>query len=111
MAYHYGPRVVREGLVMYIDPADKNSYTGSGINVNDLSGSGNDATLVGNVSFSEEGKGSLVFDGSGTRGVFDLPITPSNPYSVIQWIKPNVELPNVVSSGSRKTPLVGDGPI
>ena len=38
MAYKTGPRIVTEGLVFCLDISDKNSYAGSGTQVNDLAG-------------------------------------------------------------------------
>ena len=60
MAFHYGGRIVRDGLVLHINPADKNSYIGSGTTIKDLSGNSNDATLLNGVGYSN---GTFVFDG------------------------------------------------
>jgi hypothetical protein len=63
MGIVYSPRVVRDGLVLYLDAANVKSYSGSGTAWNDLSGQGNNGTLVNGVSYSTDNKGAMVFDG------------------------------------------------
>ena len=65
MGLQHSPRIVTDGLVLCLDAADKNSYTGSGTTWTDLSGQGNNGTLT-NMSatpFDSGNGGSLVFDG------------------------------------------------
>ena len=45
MAIFRGPNIVRNGLVLAVDAADKNSYSGAGTSWKDLSGNGADFTL------------------------------------------------------------------
>lgn len=52
------------GLVLYLDAGRSDSYPGSGTAWTDLSGSGNDATLVGLPTFDSANRGSLYFDGN-----------------------------------------------
>jgi hypothetical protein len=47
MGFHRGPQIVRNGLVLYLDAANKKSYPGAGSVWKDLSGLGNDATIYG----------------------------------------------------------------
>ena len=63
MTIGYGPRVVTDGLVLALDAADRNSYPGSGSTWTDLSGNGNNGTLVNGVGYNSGNGGSLVFDG------------------------------------------------
>jgi hypothetical protein len=42
----YGPSIVRNGLVLCLDAADRSSYSGSGTRWTDLSGNNNHATLT-----------------------------------------------------------------
>jgi hypothetical protein len=60
MTIGYGPRVVTDGLVLALDAADRNSYTGSGTTWNDLTGRGNTGTLTNAVGYNVD---SLSFDG------------------------------------------------
>lgn len=58
-----GPRIVQNGLVLSLDAADRNCYSGSGTVARDLSGSGNDGTLVNGVGYNIAKGGSLDFSG------------------------------------------------
>ena len=58
-----GPDIVDTGLVLALDAADRNSYPGSGTTWTDLSGNGNNGTLVNGPTFNSANGGSLSFDG------------------------------------------------
>lgn len=60
MGIAYNTSIVRDGLVLHLDAANPKSYTGSGTVWKDLSGLGNNGTLVNNASLSD---GNLVLDG------------------------------------------------
>ena len=67
MTNSYGPSIVRDGLVLYLDAGDRNSYPGTGNTWYDLSGNGNNGAFGASTaapSFSSNNKGSIVFDGS-----------------------------------------------
>jgi hypothetical protein len=64
MSYHNGPRIVTNGLVLYLDAGNNKSYPGSGTVWTDLSGNNNNGTLINAPTFSSTNKGSIVFDGS-----------------------------------------------
>ena len=66
MSIGYGPRVVTDGLVLALDAADTNSYSGSGSTLYDLSGGGNDGTISG-ATFNSDG----YFDFDGTDDYID----------------------------------------
>ena len=63
MSYSKGPRIVTDGLVLYLDAGNSKSYPGTGTVWNDLSGNNNNGTLVNGPTFSSANKGSIVFDG------------------------------------------------
>jgi hypothetical protein len=63
MGIAYNTSVVRNGLVLHLDAANVKSYPGSGTTWTDLSGNGNNGTLVNGVGYSAANKGSLTFDG------------------------------------------------
>ena len=63
MGLAHSPRIVTDGLVLCLDAANTKSYGGSGTTWTDLSGNGNDGTLVNGVGYSGDNLGSLVFDG------------------------------------------------
>ena len=51
------------GLVLALDAANTKSYPGSGTTWTDLSGNGNNGTLVNGPSYSSANGGSIIFDG------------------------------------------------
>jgi hypothetical protein len=57
------PKIVTNGLVLNLDVGQQNSYRGSGTTWTDLSGNGNNGTLVNGVGYSASNLGSLSFDG------------------------------------------------
>ena len=64
MAFRYSPRVVTDGLVFAVDAGNVKSYPGSGTVWYDLSGNGNNGTLVNGPTFDSDNRGSIDFDGS-----------------------------------------------
>jgi len=56
--------IVTSGLIMYLDPGNKDSYSSFGTNVRDLTGSGNNGFLVNSPSYSASYGGVLEFNGS-----------------------------------------------
>lgn len=61
MPINYNPRIVTDGLVLYVDAANTKSYSGSGTTWTDMSNNGNTGTLVNGVA---PDIGYLNFDGS-----------------------------------------------
>jgi hypothetical protein len=59
----HSPSIVLNGLVLALDAGNTKSYPGSGTTWTDLSGSGNNGTLVNGVGYNSGNGGSLVFDG------------------------------------------------
>jgi hypothetical protein len=58
-----GPDILERGLVLSLDAANPKSYPGSGTTWTDLSGNGNNGTLVNGVGYNSGNLGSLSFDG------------------------------------------------
>jgi hypothetical protein len=63
MGLNHSPRIVTDGLVLCLDAANKKSYPGSGTTWTDLSGNGNNGTLVNGVTYNDNNKGVMTFDG------------------------------------------------
>ena len=61
MATRYSPSIVTSGLVLCLDAANPRSYSGTGTTWTDLSGNGNNGTLVNSPTFSQ---GVFTFDGA-----------------------------------------------
>ena len=64
MGLKHHPRVVTDGLVMYLDAANSRSYSGSGTSWYEISGSGSTATLSNSPTFSSINNGGFIFNGS-----------------------------------------------
>jgi hypothetical protein len=67
MAFSRGPKIVTDGLILALDAANPKSYPGTGTAWNDLSGNGNNGTLVNGPTFNSDNTGSIVFDGINDR--------------------------------------------
>lgn len=63
MSLHHNPRIVTSGLVLQLDAADRNSYASGSSVWRDLSGNGNNGTLVNGPTFSSVNGGAIVLDG------------------------------------------------
>ena len=56
--------IITDGLIMYVDAADKDSYVGSGTTLIDLSPSANNLTTYNSPTFSSTNGGIFTFNGS-----------------------------------------------
>jgi hypothetical protein len=63
MSLGHGASVVRDGLVLHLDAANVKSYPGTGTTWGDLSGLGNNGTLVNGVGYASNNNGYMTFDG------------------------------------------------
>lgn len=63
MGIAYNTSIVRNGLVLHLDAANRKSYPGSGTIWGDLSGNGNNGTLVNGIGHAVTNNGSMVLDG------------------------------------------------
>jgi hypothetical protein len=64
MGFFRGPNIITDGLVLALDAANTKSYPGSGTTWTDLSGNGNNGTLVNGTEYNSGNWGSLTFDGT-----------------------------------------------
>ena len=90
MSLSHGPSVVTQGLVLALDAADISSYPGSGTTWTDLSGNGNNGTLVNGVGYNSSNLGSLSFDGVNDYVNLNFPFTQSssaNSYTIVMGAK------------------------
>jgi len=62
MGAYSGPEINEDGLVLALDAANTKSYPGSGTTWTDLSGRGNNGTLVNGVGYNGSNGGYLSFD-------------------------------------------------
>jgi hypothetical protein len=88
MAISYNPRIVTDGLVLALDAGNTKSYPGSGTTWTDLSGNGNNGTLVNGVGYNSGNGGSLSFDGVNDKVTFpNNTINTSAGITVDVWFK------------------------
>lgn len=64
MSYNNGPKIVTNGLVLYLDAGTTKSYPGSGTTWTNLSSNQYNGTLTNGPTYNSANKGSIVFDGS-----------------------------------------------
>ena len=85
MGLSHSPSIITQNLVLCLDAANSKSYPGSGTTWTDLSGNGNNGTLVNGVSYTENNRGALVFDGVNDYVSFSF----VNPFAetIIVWAR------------------------
>ena len=83
MAFHFSPKAVTDGLVLYLDAANTKSYVSGSTTWNDVSRGGNNGTLVNGPTFSGSSGGSIVFDGVDDYVIGSLNLLPKFSFSVL----------------------------
>jgi hypothetical protein len=100
MGLAHSPRIVTDGLVLCLDAANPKSYPGSGNTWSDLSGNGNNGTLVNGVGYNSGNNGSMVLDGVDDviiiNSIADL--QGNDPWTLDMWV--NVDS-SEIGSGRR----------
>jgi hypothetical protein len=86
-----GANIVENGLVLCLDAANIKSYSGSGTVWKDLSGNGNDGTLVNGVGYSSDNNGAMVFDGSNdyVNITNQIQFERTDSFTISAWIRSN----------------------
>lgn len=102
MSLGHGASIVRSGLVLHLDAANRKSYSGSGTAWNDLSGVGNNGTLVNGVGYNLSNNGTMVFDGVNDYASSNyIPPTGINPRTISVWFNPTAsQTKNLLGYGS-----------
>jgi len=88
MGVYTRPSIVTNGLVLNLDAANIKSYPGSGTTWTDLSGNNNTGTLTNGPTFSRDGGGSIVLDGTNDNIVINnnSTINFTTNFSINCWI-------------------------
>jgi hypothetical protein len=94
MALGHGARIVSDGLVLYLDAANKKSYPTTGTVWTDLSGLGNNGTLTNDPTYSSANKGSIIFDGGDDYTSFISNPVLTNQITVDVWVNLTATTPN-----------------
>ena len=80
--------IVLNGLTMWLDARDPNSYPGSGTTWADLSGNGADQTLVGSPTYTSGTPSYFSFDGFSQYSTGTTPnVLPYNFYTKMVWFQ------------------------
>ena len=91
MSVNYNPRIVTDGLVLALDAGNTKSYPGSGTTWTDLSGTGNNGTLVNTPTFDTSGY--FNFDYTQSESVSfssssSIQFLNRLPYTLEAWVYP-----------------------
>ena len=114
MGYNFSPKIVTDGLVLYLDAANPKSYVSGSTTWRDLSRGGNNGNLI-NGSFSNNNNGVIDFNGVNTT--VNLQVNPqqlgmiSGSYSIICWFYPDTSFPSTSGGAlisSNTFPSAGD---
>jgi hypothetical protein len=81
-----GPNIIDDGLVLYLDAANVDSYPGSGTTWTDITRGGNNGTLTNGPTFNTGNGGSIVFDGVNDYVDCGGNVKPTVAISVNTWI-------------------------
>ena len=84
MGLAHSPSIISDGLVFYLDAANRRSYSGSGLTVNGLVG-GIGGTLINGTGFSTANNGTFIFDGTNDYILCDG-ISQNNNASALTWV-------------------------
>jgi hypothetical protein len=87
MAFNYSPKVVTDGLVLYLDAANPKSYVSGSTAWGDISRGGNNGTLVNGPTYSSANGGSIVFDGVDDFVTTNLTTIGTNNTTNVLWYK------------------------
>jgi len=88
MSYKYGPSIVTDGLVFYVDAANDKSYPETGTTWSDLAGS-NDGTLTNGPTFSSGNGGGIDLDGVNDYITLPTGVVPANTNITISFFAKN----------------------
>jgi hypothetical protein len=86
MSFNFSPRIVRDGLVLYLDAANVRSYVSGSTNWIDLSTGLNNGALQNAPVFNSSNYGNIVFNGTDEYASFstnpNLNFTGTSPYTI-----------------------------
>jgi hypothetical protein len=93
MAFSYSPKIITDGLVLYLDAANTKSYVSGSTTWNDISRGGNNGTLTNGPTFNAENGGNIVFDGVNDF-ISILGSTSITTATLLIWVYRNGAQPN-----------------
>lgn len=104
MGLDHSPAIVTDDLILYLDPANLRSYSGSGNTWFDLSGKNNHGYLINTPTFNSSGPASN-FSFNGSDEYVDISASPTtfsynrSSFTVMGWTR-YASLPNPVYAGT-----------
>lgn len=103
--------LVLDGLTMWLDARDPNSYPGSGTTWADLSGNGADQTLIGSPTYTSGTPSYFSFDGFSQYSTGSVPVLSPSIYTKMVWFQFNTTgaANNLVSSSDGGHFMYGSG--
>jgi hypothetical protein len=81
--------IIQDGLALYLDPSNPQSYPGTGTTWTDLSGNGRTGTLVNGPIFKPGNYGAISFDGTNDYVSFPAPSLTLTSCTMLVWLKRN----------------------
>jgi hypothetical protein len=96
---YYG-NIVKDGLVLDLDAAKRDSYPTTGTVWRDISGNNYTGSLTNGPTFSSTNNGSIVFDGVDDYVICGDIINYTNSFTVSSWINVNSSLNPIISKWS-----------
>jgi hypothetical protein len=109
MGFFRGPKIVTDGLILALDAASPRSYPGTGTTWYDLSGQGNNGTLVNGPTFSSANRGSIVFNYQDYVNTIDPGYPSSGTNSFSLEIVFRIPAGATWSNGGSGTAIIGRG--
>ena len=87
MALYHSPRVVLDGLESYLDAANTKSYPGTGTSFFDLTGKGNNGTLISSPEYVSDYNGGFSFLNNTSRRITvtttgNMIVTPTSSFTI-----------------------------
>jgi hypothetical protein len=88
MSTQYGfGKIITDGLIVSLDAGDRNSYSGSGTVITDLTGNGRNATLLNGPTFNSQNGGGITYDGADDYFTINYISLTTQPFAVDVWYK------------------------
>ena len=119
MTVNYGPSIVTGNLLIALDSANTRSYPKSGSLWSDISGNTNNGTLQNSPTYSTDGSGTFVFDGTTNYVTTPYVQTSITTYTIDVWFKTSNLISRVQraflqdrgTTGSPVSVTMGIGPV
>ena len=88
MSFNFSPKIVTDGLKVYLDAGNPKSYVSGSTTWTDISRGDNNGTLINGPTFSSGNGGSIIFDGNDDKLTNNsLNILGNSPITLSYWGK------------------------